>query len=61
MDNTTVTAPESNGKQTLEELYQQYFTPPINDTVAAFKQVSLYDDSLATYTSDSTTGSDSCA
>ena len=38
----------------LEDLYLQYFSPPAQEDIGVFKQVSLFDYSIMTRSSDST-------
>lgn len=54
MKQNKVIEPETVEQPSLEELYSQYFTAPNTNTDTSFKQVSLYDDSLKSYTSNAT-------
>ena len=62
MTNATHHKHDVDQAKRLQDLYEQYFVPPVNDTVFGyFKQVSIYDYSVKSYTTNSTASKESCA
>jgi len=62
MTNTTLHKPDGDPFQRLRELYEQYFVPPADDENSGlFKQVSIYDYTVKSYTTDSTVSKESRA